>query len=185
MTNKEIEENLHKWNIAWTWDPARKEVIDLELLSKIHTGPVILYKDGHLTDEVKQLPAQDRATLYDTMQKANWPSNNSADPVTPADPEQFKSTDNPYQKYTDHLASVLQAKNNAYGSSFAKSLDEDGLLVAKIRIGDKFNRLSHLIKNKELKENDESLADTLEDLAGYAILTLKYIKENKNETARE
>ena len=89
--------------------------------------------------------------------------------------------DNHFKKYTDHLADILQAKNDAYGDSFTKSVDEDGLLVLKIRLGDKLNRVSSLIKKGELKENDESLEDTLLDMAGYAILGLKYLKEHKNE----
>lgn len=91
------------------------------------------------------------------------------------------TTDNPFKNYTDHLAKILQEKNIAYGDSFTKSVDEDGLLVLKIRLGDKFNRVSSLIKKGELKENDESLADTLLDMAGYSILGLKYLKEHKNE----
>lgn len=49
---------------------------------------------------------------------------------------------NPFKDYTNYLAEVLQEKNDAYGDSFSKSLDEDGLLVLKIRLGDKFNRIS-------------------------------------------
>lgn len=89
---------------------------------------------------------------------------------------------NPFKDYTNHLADVLNQKNLAYGDSFSKSLDEDGLLVLKIRLGDKFNRISSLIKRDELKENDESLEDTLLDLAGYSILGLKYLKEHENES---
>ena len=89
--------------------------------------------------------------------------------------------DNQFLEYTNYLANVLQQKNLAYGDSFTKSVDEDGLLVLKIRLGDKFNRVSSLIKKGELKENDESLEDTLLDMAGYAILGLKYLKEHENE----
>ena len=53
---------------------------------------------------------------------------------------------NPFLKYTDKLAGTLWSKNQAYGDSFTKSLNEDGLLVLKIRLGDKFNRISQLIK---------------------------------------
>lgn len=93
--------------------------------------------------------------------------------------------DNPFKDYTDHLAKILQEKNHAYGDSFTKSVDEDGLLVLKIRLGDKFNRVSSLIKKGELKENDESLADTLLDMAGYSILGLKYLKEHKDDKRHE
>lgn len=89
--------------------------------------------------------------------------------------------DNKFLEYTDYLANVLQQKNIAYDDSFSKSLDEDGLLVLKIRLGDKFNRVSSLIKKDELKENDESLEDTLLDMAGYSILGLKYLEEHKDD----
>ena len=95
--------------------------------------------------------------------------------------KKLNNRDNPFKDYTDHLAKTLQEKNHAYGDSFTKSVDEDGLLVLKIRLGDKFNRVSSLIKKGELKENDESLKDTLLDLAGYSILGLKYLKEHKDE----
>ena len=88
---------------------------------------------------------------------------------------------NPFLTYTDKLAGTLYSKNQAYGDSFTKSVDEDGLLVLKIRLGDKFNRISELIKNGKFKENDESLEDTLLDMAGYSILGLKYLEEHKDE----
>lgn len=67
---------------------------------------------------------------------------------------QFERTEtmNKFKPYTDKLANVLQSKNLAYGDSFTKSIDEDGLLVLKIRLGDKFNRISSLIKKVNLKK---------------------------------
>lgn len=89
--------------------------------------------------------------------------------------------DKKFLKYTDHLADVLNQKNKAYGDSFTKSVDKYGLSVIGVRLSDKYNRIEHLITNQELKENDESLEDTLLDMAGYSILALKYLKEHKNE----
>lgn len=88
---------------------------------------------------------------------------------------------NPFKEFTDHLAETLLEKNKAYGDSFTKSVDRYGLSVIGVRLSDKYNRIEHLITNHELKENDESLEDTLLDLAGYAILGLKYLEEHKNE----
>lgn len=87
---------------------------------------------------------------------------------------------NPFAKYTEKLATVLKAKNAAYGDSFTKSVDDYGLKVIGIRLSDKYNRIKYLVNNSELKENDESLEDTLLDLAGYSILGLKYLEEHKN-----
>lgn len=91
---------------------------------------------------------------------------------------------NPFKKYTDHLAETLQEKNKAYGDSFTKSIDKYGLSVIGVRLSDKYNRIEHLITNHELKENDESLEDTLLDMAGYSILALKYLKEHRDESQR-
>lgn len=90
-------------------------------------------------------------------------------------------TSNPFKFYTDNLADILQAKNDAYGNSFTKSVDKFGKTVIAVRLSDKFNRICNLIKRGELKENDESLEDTLLDMAGYSILGLKYLEEHKDE----
>ncbi|AKG67622.1 hypothetical protein TU99_07515 [Lactobacillus helveticus] len=90
-------------------------------------------------------------------------------------------SDNPFKKYTDHLAETLQAKNAAYGDSFDQSVDDYGLKVIGIRLSDKYNRIKHLVNNSELKENDESLEDTLLDMAGYSILALKYLEEHRDD----
>ena len=91
--------------------------------------------------------------------------------------------DNKFSEYTNHLADVLNQKNQAYGDSFTKSVDKYGLPVIGIRLSDKYNRIEHLITHHELKENDESLEDTLLDMAGYSILGLKYLEEHENENS--
>jgi hypothetical protein len=52
--------------------------------------------------------------------------------------------------------------NNAYGGPI------NGLLV---RIGDKFERLKNLFKNKELPKH-ESIEDSFKDMANYAVIAL-------------
>ena len=89
--------------------------------------------------------------------------------------------DNPFKEYTDKLAETLLEKNTAYGDSFSQSVDDYGLKVIGIRLSDKYNRIKHLVNAGSLKENDESIEDTLLDTAGYAILGLKYLKEHENE----
>lgn len=89
-------------------------------------------------------------------------------------------TKNPFKAYTDYLAETLLSKNKAYGDSFSKSVDDYGPKVIGIRLSDKYNRIKHLVNAGELKENDESLLDTLLDNAGYSILAYKYLKEHEN-----
>lgn len=79
------------------------------------------------------------------------------------------------------LNKLYEQKNHDYGDSFGKSYAEDGLVMAKIRISDKFNRFKTLIKS-DAKVNDESIRDTLIDLANYALMTVMELdneKENK------
>lgn len=71
---------------------------------------------------------------------------------------------------------IYAEKNAAYGNSFTDSLDEDGLIVAKIRLNEKLNRFKQLYKNfPENHNTDESLLDTLTDLANYAVITASWL----------
>lgn len=68
-------------------------------------------------------------------------------------------------------------KNHDYGNAFDKSLDEDGLVVAKIRLKDKIRRFETLLKSDALVH--ESIEDTLLDMANYAIMTISWLQKDK------
>lgn len=74
------------------------------------------------------------------------------------------------RSYTENLSETLVAKNADYGNSFAKSYEKHGLVSTVIQLEDKLNRLESLIENEA--QVNESIDDTLLDIAGYAILTL-------------
>lgn len=76
------------------------------------------------------------------------------------------------------LNDLYKRKNADYGDSFGKSYQEYGMTMACIRLEDKLNRLKSLCKN-EAQVKDESLEDTLMDLANYAIMTLVERKRNQ------
>ena len=70
------------------------------------------------------------------------------------------------------LDELYKKKNADYGDSFAKVREElpNAILV---RLNDKLNRLKSLMEDPEKqKVNDESIDDTLMDLANYALLEL-------------
>lgn len=69
------------------------------------------------------------------------------------------------------LNELYARKNADYGDSFGKSFTEYGLTMACIRLEDKLNRIKSLSK-KEAQVSDESIVDTLMDLANYSIMTL-------------
>lgn len=71
-------------------------------------------------------------------------------------------------------------KNADYGDSFHLSFVEEGMAMARIRLGDKLNRFKALSKSGEQRVQDESMKDTLLDLANYAIMTvleIEYMEE--------
>jgi Nucleotide modification associated domain 1 len=79
----------------------------------------------------------------------------------------------------DEIHDTYKRKNADYGNSFAEQYAEYGLLSAVIRLDDKMRRLKQLLKN-EAKVKDESIRDTLMDLANYSIMTIMEL-DKKNE----
>lgn len=78
---------------------------------------------------------------------------------------------------------TYRQKNADYGNAFEKSMDEDGILVAKIRIGDKIRRIQSLIhKGGEGQVKDERLEDTYLDLANYCVMTILWIRKQQSKS---
>lgn len=72
-------------------------------------------------------------------------------------------------------------KNNDYGDSFSKVYKELGIISAVTRISDKYNRLVSLATGTEIKVKNESIIDTLMDMANYCLMTVMEIEENENK----
>ncbi|WP_202970047.1 DUF1599 domain-containing protein [Caenibacillus caldisaponilyticus] len=81
--------------------------------------------------------------------------------------------DNPslFRQIANEIADILERKNHDYGDSFGELYREFGDISSAIRLTDKLKRFRTLI-DKERRVDDESIEDTLRDIAGYAILTL-------------
>lgn len=69
------------------------------------------------------------------------------------------------------LSNLYSRKNADYGDSFGRSYTEYGLAMPCIRLDDKLSRLKSL-RNRPAQVRDESVRDTLMDLANYAIMTI-------------
>lgn len=96
-------------------------------------------------------------------------------------PELDSSVDS-FMDITTNMAKVYAAKNHDYGNSFDCSLNKFGLIAGLVRMGDKINRLESLI-NKKAMVKDESIRDTLLDLASYCIMTIMWL--NKKEISND
>ena len=92
---------------------------------------------------------------------------------------------NPMKKYERHseitkqLNEIYIAKNTDYGDAFGDTFKKLGIISAVTRIADKTNRLMSLSAKTEAERNvkDETIKDTLIDLANYALMTLIEMEE--------
>lgn len=88
-----------------------------------------------------------------------------------------------FKEIADNMVATYQIKNHDYSDSFGVSVRKYGLIAALTRISDKFNRIENLILGADMQVADESLADSLKDLACYAVMTIMAIKENQKNKA--
>lgn len=64
----------------------------------------------------------------------------------------------------------LAKMNKDYGDAFHKSFEEFGVTAGVVRLNDKMERVKSLVKNGNAEVKDESLMDTLKDMASYAVM---------------
>ena len=81
-------------------------------------------------------------------------------------------------KICEKLNEIYVNKNHDYGDSFGETFRKLGVVSAVTRITDKTNRLQSLCIKRQ-KISDESIRDTLMDLANYAIMTIIELDEEK------
>lgn len=84
-----------------------------------------------------------------------------------------------HQEICDEIHAMYLQKNAAYGNSFSDLYKELGIISAVTQITHKHNRLKTLAvdKNNDIATNDESIIDTLLDMANYCIMTAMEIEE--------
>ena len=82
-----------------------------------------------------------------------------------------------HKQICGNMHNTYKAKNADYGDSFAKVREEDPEAIC-IRLMDKLERLKTLYKGGGQQVKDESIDDTLLDIANYAVMELL---ERKNE----
>ena len=130
---------------------------------------------GLLTPKEVELDRDNRIVT----DSATWVSNLPILDFKSMDPEQL-TLDEPipnHAKVCQELTETYKKKNADYGNSFEKSLDKHGLIAGIIRMDDKMSRLISLNSKKEQQVLDESLRDTLMDLANYAIMSVMWLDE--------
>lgn len=89
-----------------------------------------------------------------------------------------------HQETCERLNGIYAKKNHDYGDSFGAGYAEYGMTMAVIRLEDKVRRLKSLLK-AEAQVDDESIEDTLIDLANYAIMTLIERQNSEKEDEQD
>lgn len=90
-----------------------------------------------------------------------------------------------HKQICSQLTDLYTKKNHDYGDSFHISYMEEGMAMPRIRLGDKFNRFKTLTRASNQYVPDESIRDTLIDLANYAIMTIiEMERENDGNKGR-
>ena len=85
-----------------------------------------------------------------------------------------------HQQVCSRLTKIYKDKNSDYGDSFVKVREEFPNAIL-IRLSDKLNRLKTLYSGKGQMVRDESVVDTLLDLANYCIMEVIEIEMLKEE----
>lgn len=81
----------------------------------------------------------------------------------------------------EEINDLYERKNHDYGDSFHQTFTEEGMAMPRIRLGDKLARFKSLTKSEVQEVKDESIRDTLIDLANYAIMTVLELDDLKAE----
>ena len=83
-----------------------------------------------------------------------------------------------YDNITKELKAIYVAKNNDYGDSVKDTYSKFGDVSFMVRITDKINRATTLMKKNNRQVQDEKLEDTIKDMINYGILWLMEREEN-------
>ena len=74
------------------------------------------------------------------------------------------------------MTELYAKKNHDYGNSFDEGCDKIGTGYPLGRLLDKMNRLIACMGKEDKMQINESIEDTLKDLACYSVMTLSYLK---------
>lgn len=85
-----------------------------------------------------------------------------------------------YESIQKEMLAIYEIKQSDYGDSVHDTYKDFGLVSFVVRIADKYNRLKTLTKKKDNGEvKDESIRDTLIDMANYCMLAVKELDNDR------
>ena len=121
--------------------------------------------------------AEIKETLQETLDEVKETLQKTLDKVKEPVENEFMEE---YKKIVTETMELCIKKNKDYGSSVQDTFEKFGDISYLVRITDKYNRICSLL-NGEGEIKDESIDDTIRDMANYSFLWLasRNLKENK------
>lgn len=94
----------------------------------------------------------------------------------------MKKTIKDFEKEQQICIDIVKKKNADYSHShFLQNFDNFGYKGIMVRLGDKFDRIKTFYFKDKFEVKDETLVDTLRDLANYAIFCILKYEEEKDD----
>ena len=90
-----------------------------------------------------------------------------------------------FESVLDEMKELHAKKDKDYGSAFHKSFEEFGVTSGVVRLNDKMERVKSLVKNGKAEVKDDSLLDSLKDMACYAVMLYVELKNKKHGTDKD
>lgn len=86
-----------------------------------------------------------------------------------------------FRTLTKKMGDTFAKKRSDYGQTTTETYHKFGPVSMLTRMHDKLGRLDNLLgKNKKNKVSDESIEDTLLDLANYALITILEMRKKQS-----
>lgn len=136
----------------------------------------LINPDGRLTKLIDDLYKDDEKTREEIKK-------NMAEGLKEMeDSDKTKGTEiDTFESVLDEMKELHAKKDKDYGSAFHKSFEEFGVTAGVVRLNDKMERAKSLVKNGKAEVKDESLLDTLKDMASYAVMLYVELKNKGND----
>lgn len=156
------------------YEENKNESGDIDTIPVIFTECMAKYCGKTAT--IVEVDDTDGTCRVDIDDRCCWWSDDMFEGVVEDVAEDTNETENTeptsFRRLTNELADTLERKNHDYGNSFADLFKKYGLVYPIIHLAEKLGRIETLAKQPN-KVDGESIKDSLKDLAGYCILTLK------------
>ena len=86
-----------------------------------------------------------------------------------------------FEEVCESMVVTHKQKNADYGDSFHKTFEEFGPIAGVVRLNDKLMRVNNLMKGSKQQVKDESIKDTILDMANYSVMLYMEIVNKEAE----